>query len=82
MEKKRLGILAIVVEDKSAVEKVNTILHGASDIILGRMGLPYKDRDVAVISIILDGTTDEINYISGKLGQLPGVSVKAALTKE
>ncbi len=80
--KKRLGVLAVVIEDRSASERLNAILSGAADIIVGRMGMPYKDRGVSVISLILDGTTDEINFVSGKLGQIPGVSVKAALTKE
>lgn len=82
MEKKRLAVLAIVIEDRAAAEKVNAILSASGDIIVGRMGIPYKDRGVSVISLILDGTTDEINFISGKLGQMSGVSVKAALTKE
>ena len=80
--KKRLGVLAIVIEDRSAADSVNGILSKAADIIVGRMGMPYKDRGVSVISLILDGTTDEINFVSGKLGHIDGVSVKVALTKE
>ena len=80
--KKRLGVLAVVIEDRTAADKVNAVLSGAADIIVGRMGMPYKDRGVSVISLIMDGTTDEINFVSGKLGHLEGVSVKVALTKE
>ncbi|MDD4658355.1 MAG: CopG family transcriptional regulator, partial [Eubacteriales bacterium] len=49
---------------------------------VGRMGIPYRDRHVAVISLIVDGTTDEIGSLTGKLGEVKGVSVKSALTKK
>lgn len=79
---KRLGVVAIVVEDLDKAEDVNSVLHEFSNLIVGRMGIPYKDRGVSVISLIVDGTTDEISAMTGKLGKIVGVSVKSALTKK
>jgi putative iron-only hydrogenase system regulator len=79
---KRLGVVGIVVEDISAAEEVNAILHEFSSVIVGRMGIPYRERGVSIISIIVDGTTDEISALTGRLGRVQLVSVKTALTKE
>ncbi|HEX2948124.1 MAG TPA: TM1266 family iron-only hydrogenase system putative regulator [Armatimonadota bacterium] len=79
---KRLGVIGIVVEHISAAEEVNAILHEFAGIIVGRMGIPYRERGVSVISIIVDGSTDEISALTGRLGRIQHVSVKAALTKE
>jgi len=79
---KRLGVAGIVVEDTTVVPEVNAILHDFAEIIVGRMGIPYRSRGVSVMSIILDGGTDEISALTGKLGRLQGVSVKTALTRE
>ncbi|SEF44819.1 putative iron-only hydrogenase system regulator [Caloramator fervidus] len=79
---KRLGIVGIVIEDLEKASSVNYILHEYSDIIVGRMGIPYRNRGVSVISLIVDGTTDEISALTGKLGKIKGVSVKSALTKK
>ncbi|MCX7950563.1 MAG: iron-only hydrogenase system regulator [Clostridiales bacterium] len=79
---KRLGVVAIVVEDLEKAEDVNSVLHEFSNLVVGRMGIPYKDRGVSVISLIVDGTTDEISAMTGKLGKIIGVSVKSALTKK
>jgi len=78
---KRLGVVGIVVEDNSVSDELNNLLHQYSDIIAGRMGLPYKERGVSVISLIVDGTVDEISAMTGKLGKLKGVSVKSAISK-
>lgn len=80
---KRIGVVGIVIEDReNAVRRVNEILSGYSSIIVGRMGIPYKDRQIAVISLIVDGTNDDIGAMTGKLGAIKGISVKAALTKK
>jgi len=78
----RLGVVGIVVEDGSAAEEINAILHEYAGIIVGRMGIPYRERGVSIISIILDGTNDEISALTGRLGRIHGISVKSALTKE
>jgi putative iron-only hydrogenase system regulator len=79
---KRLGVAGIVIEDTSVVPDVNAILHEFAAIIVGRMGIPYRSRGVSVMSIILDGSTDEISALTGKLGRLKGLSVKTALTRD
>ena len=79
---KRIGVVAIIIDEKESVQRANTIMSEYSDIIVGRMGIPYKEKNVSVISIIVDGTTDEIGALAGKLGKLQGVMVKSALTKK
>ncbi|BCS82281.1 TM1266 family iron-only hydrogenase system putative regulator [Anaerocellum diazotrophicum] len=79
---RRIGVIGIVVENRKEVsDKLNKILSDHGDIIVGRMGIPYKERGLCVISLIVDGTTDEIGALTGKLGSLLGVKVKSALTK-
>ncbi len=78
---KRIGIVGIVIDDLSCVERVNTILHEYAALIVGRMGLPYRERGVSVISLIIDGSNDEISAMTGKLGRVPGVAVKSMVTK-
>ncbi len=79
---KRIGVIGIVIEDQDCVTEVNDILHQYGDIIVGRMGVPYRERGLNVISLIVDGTTDEIGALTGKLGKLKGLSVKSALSKK
>ncbi len=78
---KRLGVVGIVVEDINSASKVNTILHDYAHIIVGRMGIPYRDRGISIISLTVDGNTDQISAMTGKLGRITGISVKTALTK-
>lgn len=80
--KKRLGVVGIVVEDLGSAPEVNAILHEAAGCIVGRMGIPYKERGVSVISVIVDGTTDELSALTGRLGRVQGIAVKTALTRE
>ncbi|HBL50589.1 MAG TPA: CopG family transcriptional regulator [Firmicutes bacterium] len=77
----RIGIIGIVIEDLEAAEPVNAILHDYASSIIGRMGLPYRERGVSVITLIVDGNNDEISALTGKLGRIPGVSVKSMVTK-
>ncbi len=79
---KRIGVVAIIVENEDSVQVVNSILSSYSELVVGRMGIPYKEKKVKVISIIVDGTTDKIGAMTGKLGKLDGVAVKSALTKK
>ncbi len=80
---KRLGVIGIVIEDRKAMAaRVNQILSQHGEIIVGRMGVPYKDRQVAVIALIVDGSTDELGSLTGKLGMMKGIKVVSALTRE
>jgi putative iron-only hydrogenase system regulator len=79
---KRIGVVGIVIEEFGSAPIVNNILHEFAAIIVGRMGIPYREREVSVISLIVDGTTDEISAMTGKLGKIEGVNVKSALAKK
>ncbi|KRQ88110.1 hypothetical protein ABG79_00278 [Caloramator mitchellensis] len=78
---KRIGVVGIVIENLENSHKVNLILHDFAEIIVGRMGIPYRDRGIFIISLIVDGTNDEISAMTGKLGKIEGVNVKTALSK-
>ena len=76
----RLGVVAIVVEDrKTAVPRVNDILSEFGETIIGRIGVPYRERELNIIAIIVEGTTDQLGALSGKLGMVPGVKSKSVL---
>ena len=79
---KRLGVVGIVVEDISAASEINAILHNFAGIIIGRMGIPHRERGVSVLSLIVDGSTDEISALTGRLGRVPNILVKTALTRD
>ena len=77
----RIAVVGIVIESLDNIKEVNSILNKYEKLIVGRMGLPYKEKNIRVISIVVDGTTDEISAITGKIGKLKGVSVKAVISK-
>ncbi|UXZ08874.1 CopG family transcriptional regulator [Clostridium perfringens] len=77
----RIAVVGIVIESLDNIKEVNSILSEYDKLIVGRMGLPYKEKNIRVISIVVDGTTDEISAITGKIGKLKGVSVKVAISK-
>jgi len=79
----RLGVVAVFVESRiETAPKVNAVWGDYAAIIVGRMGIPYRERDVSVIAVIVDGTNDEIGAMTGRLGAIPGVDVKSALRKK
>lgn len=82
MENKRIAVAAIVIDEQDAAVEVNKVLHEHSDIIIGRMGIPYKERGISLISVALDAEPDVISSLTGRLGQISGVSVKAAISKK
>ena len=77
----RVALVGIVVENFNSVEVLNRILHEYSEYLIGRMGIPYKKRDVSVISIAMDAPGDVINALSGKIGRLDGISSKTIYAK-
>ena len=77
----RVAILAIIVEDMNSAARVNEILHDYSDYVIGRMGLPYKQRGINIISVVVDAPHDIISALSGKIGRIPGVSSKTMYSK-
>ena len=79
----RLGVVAVFVENRlDTAPRVNEILSEYGRILVGRMGIPYRERNLSVIAVIVDGSNDDIGAMTGKLGAIPGVSVKAALRKK
>ncbi len=72
----RVAIIGIILENKDNVETLNSILHDYSNRIIGRMGMPYKEKAINIITIIIDAPQDEINTLSGKIGKLFGITSK------
>lgn len=78
---KRICIVGIVIEDMEKATEVNDILHEYSDLFVGRMGVPCKERKMSVITLIADGTNNQINAMNGRLGKISGVKAKVMVTK-
>ena len=74
----RVALIGIIVEDPGGVDALNAILHEYSAYIIGRMGIPYRQKQISVISIAVDAPQDCISALSGKIGRLPGISTKTA----
>ncbi len=74
----KVAVIAIVVEDRNSAEALNEILHSYADYIIGRMGIPYRAKNINVISVVVDAPHDVISALSGKIGALKGVSAKTA----
>ena len=74
----RVALIGIMVENPAAVEQLNAILHQHGEYIIGRMGIPYRKRGINIISIALDAPQNTLSALAGKIGTLPGVSVKTA----
>ncbi len=72
----RIALIGIIVENLNSAKEVNDILHQYSKYIIGRMGLPHKEKEISIISVIMDANNDIISSVSGKIGMLPDVSCK------
>lgn len=77
----RIALIGIIVEDLNSTDKINETLHEYAEYIIGRMGIPYRNRGIAIISVVLDAPNDKISALSGKLGRLPGINIKVQYTK-
>ena len=77
----RIAVIGIIVENPDSVARLNALLHEYSNYILGRMGIPHRERGLSIISIVLDAPNDIISALSGKLGILPDVSTKTIYSK-
>ena len=78
----RIALIGIIVENPDVTEQINRILHEYSGHIIGRMGIPYRQQGIAIISVVLDAPQDVISSLSGKLGMLRGVSAKTVYSKQ
>ena len=81
-ENTRVAVISIVVENPGCVTEINGILHDYSDYIIGRMGIPYREKNISIISVVIDAEPDVINRVSGKLGRIDGATVKTACSKK
>ena len=74
----RVAVMGIIVENRNNTESLNSLLHEYGDYVIGRMGIPYKQKNINIISIAIDAPQDVISALSGKIGSLDGISVKTA----
>lgn len=74
----RVAVISIIIENQQSVQPMNEILHQYGEYIIGRMGIPYRQKGINIISIAIDAPQDVISALSGKIGRLKGVSSKAA----
>lgn len=77
----RVALIAIIVEDMESAEKINALLHQYREYVIGRMGIPYREKKISIISVAVDAPADIISALSGKLGMLKGVSTKTIYSK-
>lgn len=79
----RIAVISAILEDPASSQKrFNEMVSSSQSIIKGRMGIPFDDHNIAVISLTLVGTADQINSLTGKLGGLPGVQVKVSISRK
>ena len=78
---KRIAAISIIVEEPESVEALNAILHEYADCILGRMGIPYRERGISIICVALDAPMNTVNALTGKIGRLSGISAKAVCSR-
>lgn len=74
----RVAVMGIIVQDLQSVESLNAILHEYGEVIIGRMGIPYRQKNISIMSVAVDAPQDTISALAGKIGRLAGVSVKTA----
>ena len=78
----RIAAVSVIVEEPESVEALNGILHDYSACVIGRMGIPYREKGVNVICLVLDAPTDTVNALTGKLGHLQGVNARAVCSQK
>ena len=76
---KRIGTAIIIIDDSKKVDILNKIISDHSAMVLGRQGLPLRERGFSVISLLLEGTTDDLGSLTGKIGKIDGVRIKSVL---
>ena len=81
-EETRVAVLAIILEDISAAGQVNEILHEYNDSVIGRMGIPYREKGLSIISIALDAPQNVINTLAGKIGRIEGATAKTVTSQK
>lgn len=82
MSENRIAVISIIVEKREASARINAILSENGDYVVGRMGIPYKQKGVSVICVVVDAPTETINLMTGKIGMIDGVSAKTVTSKK
>ena len=77
----RVAVISIIVTESDRVEMLNDLLHEYASYIIGRMGIPYKEKGISIISIAIDAPMDRINSLTGALGRLDGINAKVTYAK-
>ena len=80
-EEKRIAVLSVIVEDRSVTDKLNGHLSEFGEYVVGRMGIPYREKGVSVLCVVLDAPAGVINSLTGKIGMLSGVTAKTLFSK-
>ncbi len=80
-EEKRIAVLSVIVEDRSVTDKLNGYLSEFGEYVVGRMGIPYREKGVSVLCVVLDAPAGVINSLTGKIGMLSGVTAKTLFSK-
>ena len=81
MEEKRIAVLSVIVRNRESAEQLNAYLSAYGEYIVGRMGLPYREKNVSVLCVVLDAPASVVNALTGKIGQLDGVSAKTLFSQ-
>lgn len=81
MEDKRIAVLSVIVEKREQAEKLNAALSEYGEYIIGRMGIPYREKNISVLAVVLDAPLAAINALTGRIGQLDGVTAKTLFSK-
>jgi putative iron-only hydrogenase system regulator len=77
----RVALIGIIVEDLEAAERLNSVLHDFNQYVIGRMGIPYREKNISIISVVVNAKADVISNLAGKLGMIKGVNVKTIYSK-
>lgn len=81
MSEKRLAVISIIVEDRTISANINSLLSAYGEYVIGRMGIPYREKNVSVLSVVVDAPAEVINTLTGKIGMLEGVTAKTLMSK-
>lgn len=77
----RVAVISMIIDNEESAASINALLHDCREYIIGRMGIPYREKGLNIINVVLDAPMDAVSALSGKLGRLPGVTAKAVCSK-
>ena len=81
MSEKRLSVISIIVENREVSTSINSLLSAYGEYVVGRMGIPYREKGVSVLSVVVDAPAEVINTLTGKIGMLEGVTAKTLMSR-